>query len=79
MNSQTFASPSLGSLAGRGMSNLTTAFAQAGRAAWNLMAEFGQHRARAELLRMADSHAISQPELAGKLRRAADRNWYGEA
>jgi hypothetical protein len=46
---------------------------------WTVLGAMGQNRARAELLRLADQHAGTRPELAAQLRGAANRNWYGEA
>jgi hypothetical protein len=79
MNSRTFASPSVGMLAGRAVSSLVSAAAETGRSVWNLLGQLGESRARGELNRMADSYALTQPELSAQLRAAAKRNWYGAA
>jgi hypothetical protein len=74
MHTQTF-----GHRSGSGFSGITQAIAGAFAPVWSVLEAMGQSRARAELLRMADLHAASRPELAKQLRTAARRNWYGEA
>ena len=79
MNSRTFASPSIGMLAARATSQFASAAADAGRSVWTFFGQLGESRARNELTRMADSYALTQPELAAQLRAASRRNWFGEA
>jgi hypothetical protein len=74
MHTQTF-----GHRSGIGLSGITNAIAGAFAPVWNVLQAMGQSRARAELLRMADMHAGTRPELAKQLRTAARGNWYGEA
>jgi hypothetical protein len=59
--------------------NIVNAIAGAFAPVWTVLSAMGQSRARAELLRLADQHAHTRPELAAQLRAAAARNWYGEA
>jgi hypothetical protein len=75
MTTQTFASPSFGSLA-RTIAALPVVIASA---VADSISWFSPQRARAELLRMADSHARTDPAYAARLRKAATANWYGEA
>ena len=78
MNSQTFANPSMGLLAGRALASAVAVATRIGRSTWNWLGMFGQERARGELLRMANGCADTRPELAAQLRAAARRNWFGE-
>jgi hypothetical protein len=78
MNSQTFASPSVGMVAGRAFAGVLTVIAGIGQSVWDSLAALGQQRARNELLRMADGFARTDPEQAARLRVAARRNWYGD-
>jgi hypothetical protein len=79
MQSQSFANPSVGLVVGRLLGNPLAAIGQVGQAIWNGLSYLGQSRARGELLRMANTYAQTQPELAAQLRAAAQRNWYGQA
>jgi hypothetical protein len=79
MNSQSFANPSMGLVLGRALASPVAAVNRIGQTVWNWLGYLGQARARGELLRMADSYAATQPELAAQLRAAAGKNWYGEA
>ena len=79
MNSQTFASPSIGLLAGRALAGAMAVASRVGRSTWDWLGYLGQARARSELLRMAQSCGDTRPELAAQLRAAAQRNWFGEA
>lgn len=74
MHTQTF-----GHRPGMGLSGIANAIASAFAPVWTVLGAMGQSRARAELLRLAETHAASRPELAKELRSAARRNWYGEA
>ncbi len=74
MHTQTF-----GHRSGSGLAAITNAIAGAFAPVWTVLGAMGQSRARAELLRLAQTHAASRPELAQQLRNAAKRNWYGEA
>ena len=79
MNSRTFATPSVGMIAGRAMTQFGAAVADIGRSIWRVLEAMGESRARGELQRMADTYARAQPELAAQLRSASRRNWFGEA
>lgn len=73
MHTQTFGNRSVG------LADITSAIASAFAPVLTVLGAVSQSRARAELLRMADFQAASQPEFAARLRGAARRNWYGEA
>jgi hypothetical protein len=79
MNSQSFASPSVGLVAGRALAGVLAVVAGIAQSVWDVLGALGQQRARNELLRMADGLARTDPEQAARLRAAARRNWYGEA
>jgi hypothetical protein len=53
------------------LSSLVAPLAHAGRQLWDFLAIAGERRAQNELRRLANSYAISQPELAARLREAA--------
>jgi len=74
MHTQTYGYRSTGLLA-----NIVNTIAGAFAPVWTVLGAMGQSRARAELLRLADLHAATRPDLAKQLRTAARRNWYGEA
>jgi hypothetical protein len=78
MNSQTFVNPSIGLLVGRALASAMAFASRIGRSTWDWLGVLGRERARSELLRMAESHAATQPALAAQLRAAAQRNWFGE-
>ncbi len=74
MSSRTFVYPSLG----RAWVKAMAAASRIGQVVWDWLGYLGQARARSELLRMAENCADSRPELAARLRAAAQRNWFGE-
>lgn len=76
MTTQTFANPSFGSVALRTFATVPAAIVSA--IAESLSA-LNPRLAREELMRMAQSRAHSDPQLAARLRKAATANWYGEA
>lgn len=75
MTTQTFAYPSFGStLRSAAALPLRIAAAVVDSLSW-----LSPQKARAELMRMANARAQTDPELAARLRKAATANWYGEA
>jgi len=79
MNSRTFATPSVGMIAGRTVAQFGATAADVGRSIWRALEAMGESRARGELERMADAYALTRPALAAQLRSASRRNWFGEA
>lgn len=75
MTTQTFAYPTLGS-AMRSAAALPLAIASA---VADSISWLSPQKARAELLRLADARAKTDPQFAARLRKAATANWYGEA
>lgn len=75
MTTQTFASPSFGSVM-RSAAALPMAVASA---VADSISWLNPQKAREELLRMANSREKSDPEFAARLRKAARANWCGEA
>jgi len=74
MHTQTFGRP-----ASSGLSGIANAVASAFAPVLTVLGALSQSRARAELLQLAAQREATQPEFAAQLRRAARRNWYGEA
>lgn len=75
MSTQTFGHPAHGAFT-RSMAELPRAVvaAIAESVSW-----LNPRVARAELLKLADSRAQSDPQFAARLRKAAKANWFGEA
>ena len=75
MTTQTFGRPAYGSP----IRSLATLLRTVATSIVDALSWLNPQQARAELLRLADSRAKSDPQFAARLRKAAMANWYGEA